>query len=111
MTHKMKLHDEPFRKIKNGTKTIEMRLNDEKRQLINIGDSIEFENRMTLETVTVSVIGLYKFNSFYELYNAFDKLSIGYDMDEEANPCDMEKYYSKEEQEKYGVLAILIKLI
>lgn len=111
MIHKMKLHDGPFKRIKSGSKNIEMRLYDEKRQLINVGDTIEFENRMTLETITVSVVGLYKFNSFYELYNAFDKLSIGYGMDEEANPCDMEKYYSKEEQEKYGVLAILIKLI
>ena len=31
MKHEMKLNNEPFERIKNGTKTIEMRLNDEKR--------------------------------------------------------------------------------
>ena len=34
MKHEMKLNVEPFDKIKNGKKTIELRLNDEKRQLI-----------------------------------------------------------------------------
>ena len=107
----MKLHNGPFEKIKQGTKNVEMRLNDKKRQLIKIGDIIEFENRVTFETISVSVVGLVKFNSFTDLYNSFDKMSIGYDADDIANPCDMEKYYSKEEQEMYGVLAILIKII
>ena len=30
MKYKMNLNDEPFSSIKNGTKTIELRLNDEK---------------------------------------------------------------------------------
>lgn len=111
MIHKMNLHDEPFKKIKNGTKTVEMRLNDEKRQLINIGDTIEFKNRITFEIIKVSVIGLVKFKNFDELYNSFDKFVIGYNIEDIANPLDMEKYYSKEEITKYGVLAILIKLI
>jgi len=33
MLHKMKLKQEPFDKIKKGTKTMELRLYDEKRQL------------------------------------------------------------------------------
>ena len=32
MLHKMKLNDNPFERIKNGTKTVEFRLFDEKRQ-------------------------------------------------------------------------------
>jgi len=32
MLHKIHLKKEPFEKIKNGRKTIELRLNDEKRQ-------------------------------------------------------------------------------
>ena len=42
MLHKMKLNESPFERIKNGTKTIEFRLYDEKRQKINIGDTIIF---------------------------------------------------------------------
>ena len=41
----------------------------------------------------------------------FDKISMGYSKDEDANPSDMELYYSLEEQEKYGVLAIKIEKI
>lgn len=111
MTHEMNLHDEPFKLIQNGSKTIELRLNDEKRQLLNIGDTIKFTNRVTQEEILVSITNLYKYNSFEELYKNFDKVSMGYKETEEANPKDMELYYSKEEQEMYGVLAIEIKLI
>lgn len=111
MKHNMKLHNGPFQSIKNKTKIVEMRLNDEKRQCINIGDMIEFENRITKEIINVSVIGLIKFNDFQELYNSFDKVLLGYDDEEDANYLDMEQYYSKEDIVKYGVLAILINLI
>lgn len=41
MIHKMRLVDFAFKKIKNKEKDIEIRLNDEKRQLIKEGDIIE----------------------------------------------------------------------
>lgn len=109
MKHKMKLNNEPFECIKNGTKTIELRLNDEKRKLLTVGDYIEFTNRVTNEKLLVEVIDLFKYNSFEELYKHFNKIEMGYSINEEANPKDMENYYSKEEQEKYGVLGIKIK--
>ena len=40
--HRMKLQTSPFKKIQNGSKTIELRLNDEKRQQVQVGDFIEF---------------------------------------------------------------------
>ena len=43
MTHNMKLNDAPFETIKNGKKTIELRLYDEKRRKIKIGDTICFK--------------------------------------------------------------------
>lgn len=109
MKHEMKLNNEPFECIKNGTKTIELRLNDEKRKLLKVGDYIEFTNRVTNEKLLVEVIDLFKYNSFEELYKHFNKIEMGYSINEEANPKDMENYYSKEEQEKYGVLGIKIK--
>ena len=109
--HEMRLHNSPFNLIKSGTKTIELRLNDEKRSLIKVGDKIEFTNRITEEKIVVEVINLHKYDSFFELYKHFDKVSMGYDEDDEADPKDMEQYYYKEEQEKYGVLGIEIKLI
>lgn len=111
MKHEMRLHDDPFNKIKQGTKKIEIRLNDEKRKSINIGDTIEFTNRKTSEKMLVKVKGLFKYSNFEELYKNWDKVILGYDEDDIADPKDMEEYYSKEEQEKYGVLAIKIEKV
>lgn len=111
MKHEMKLNNEPFVKIKNGSKTVELRLNDEKRQLVNIGDLIEFTNRETGETILTKVEDLYHYPSFEELYKNIDKTLIGYSLDEEVDPHHMDKYYTREEQDKYGVLGIKIKIM
>ena len=42
MTHEMKLQPKYFDYILNGTKRIEIRLNDEKRKKIKLGDKIKF---------------------------------------------------------------------
>ena len=107
----MRLHKGPFELIKNGSKTIELRLYDEKRQMINIGDTITFESRSDGDKIQVKVIALHKYPSFEELYKHFDKVSMGYKDDEEADPKDMELYYSSEEQSKYGVVGIEVELI
>ena len=109
MVHKMKLHNNPFQCIKNKSKTIEIRLNDEKRRLLNIKDDIEFVNIDTNETLRVNIVNLYPFKNFKELYNSFDKMSLGYKEKEKASYEDMYEYYSKEQEDKYGVLAIEIK--
>lgn len=111
MKHEMKLNDSPFKCIQNKTKTIELRLLDEKRSLINEGDTIEFTNRSTNETITTRVMKLHKYPSFEELYKHHDKVSMGYKEDEEAKASDMEEYYSKEEQANFGVVGIEIELI
>lgn len=107
----MKLNNGPFNLIKVGKKTIELRLNDEKRQLLKIGDLIEFTNRSNEEKLIVEIVDLLKYSSFKELYQDNDKISMGYSKDEIASYEDMEEYYSKEEQERYGVLGIKIKNI
>ena len=109
--HELRLHDEPFELIKSGSKTIEMRLYDEKRKLIKEGDIIIFTNRVTDEKLKTKVIKLYLFNSFEELYKNFDGVSLGYKVNEKIDPSDMEKYYSKEDKSKYGVVGIEIELI
>ena len=45
MIHKMKLNESPFERIKNGTKTIEFRLYDDKRKKVKIGDEIEIKTK------------------------------------------------------------------
>ena len=64
MAHKMNLNPEPFAMIRSGQKTIELRLNDEKRQKINVGDSIEFTQIETGEKLTAEVIAIHRFELF-----------------------------------------------
>ena len=109
--HQMRLWDDSFVAIKNKTKTIEMRLNDEKRSKINVGDIIEFTNTATFEILRVKVEKIYKYNNFEQLYEKHDKISIGYNEDEVADANDMLMYYKKEEILKYGVLAIKVVII
>ena len=107
MLHTMRLKKEPFEKIKNGNKTIELRLNDEKRQKIQVGNFIEFscldEPKDKIQT---RVTALHRYDSFAELYAAIPKEKFGYTPTETPDPNHMDEYYPREKQEKYGVLGI-----
>ena len=108
MIHKMKLNESPFERIKNGTKTIEFRLYDEKRRKIKIGDKIEFSKLPDLqEVILVDVIDLYREESFEKL---FKKL---YTDEEEikSKTKSMYNFYSPEKEKEYGVLGIKISLL
>ena len=63
------------------------------------------------EKIDCMVINMYRYLSFEELYQHHSKVSIGYNKDEIANPKEMLMYYSKEMIEKYGVVAIEIKVL
>ena len=104
----MKLWPSPFNNIKNNTKTVELRLNDEKRRQIKVNDFISFTNVETDEKILVKVNKISKFKNFEDLYNNYNKIELGYKEDEIANPSDMLNYYSKKDIKKYGVLAIEI---
>lgn len=112
MIHKMKLQKQPFENISNGTKTIEMRLYDEKRQQLKIGDMIEFSQYDDdSKTILTKIINIHIFKNFKELYENFDKKQLGYKESENAKPEDMTLYYSLQQQSQYGVVGIEIQLI
>lgn len=111
MMHKMKLQNDPFIKIKNKTKTIEMRVYDEKRRKINVEDLIEFTNINTKEKMLVKVKNIYLYKDFDELYKNHDKVSIGYEQNDIANPNDMSTYYNEEDIKENGVVGIEIELV
>lgn len=107
MIHEMKLKESPFKRIKNGTKTVEFRLYDEKRKQIKIGDKIEFSKLPDLqEKLLVDVIDLYRDTKFE---NLFKKL---YTDEEEIKRKTHSMYtiYSEEKENEYGVLGIKIKI-
>ena len=107
MIHRMKLNESPFERIKNGTKKIEFRLYDEKRQQIKIGDQIEFSKLPDLqEKLLVDVIELYKENTFEDLFR-----KLYSDEEEIVRKAEsMHEFYSIEKEQQYGVLGIGIKI-
>ncbi len=107
----MSLAPAPFEKIKSGQKTVELRLNDEKRRKIAVSDEIVFTNTQSKERISVRVFALHPFSSFEELYSKLPLEKCGYAVGEleKASPADMDVYYSKEQQKKYGVLGIEIE--
>lgn len=112
MLHHMKLKPEPFRQIRTGEKTIELRLHDAKRQRIQVGDQIEFLNlEDKLQKLRVRVLALHHFNSFAELYRTLPLTACGYGPEEQADPSDMDQYYPPEEQAQYGVVGIEVALL
>ena len=108
----MQLKPVPFQKIKAGEKTIELRLNDEKRRQLSIGDVIVFTEAESGETLSVEIVALHSFDSFETLYQSLDLEKCGYLKGElaAASPADMDIYYSREEQLRCGVLGIEIIL-
>ena len=113
MEHKMKLQPKYYNFILNGTKRIEIRLNDEKRQQIKIGDTINFLKEPELnESFKVKVIGLLRYNTFLDMFNDFD-ITILADktMTKKELINVLEQFYPKEKQMQYGVLGIRIELI
>lgn len=113
MTHYMNLEPSAFLKIAKGSKTIELRLNDEKRQKINIGDRIEFRCGEINSVIFAEVLKLHKFPDFEQLYKVLHLEKCGYSKNhlKTAHYTDMEKYYTKEQIEKYGALGIELQKI
>ena len=113
MEHEMKLQPEYYNFILNGTKRIEIRLYDEKRQQIKIGDVIKFLKEPALnESFNAKVVGLLRYNSFEEMFKDFDISILSDDsMTKDELISVLEQFYTKEKQEKYGVLGIRIELI
>lgn len=113
MKHTMHLQPQPFSMIRSGEKTIELRLYDEKRRQIKVNDEIELccpESGQTPYTVRVKA--LHRFRNFAELYTVLPLLRCGYTSKTlpNASPDDMNAYYSPQQQAKYGVVGIEVKL-
>ena len=68
-TYKMKLLPQYFNYIKNGTKRLELRLNDEKRKDLEINDIIIFEKLSEdIEYLNTKVKKIYKYKNKSQLF-------------------------------------------
>ncbi len=112
MRYIMKLNPKYFEYMKNGTKRIEIRLNDEKRKNIKIGDEIVFQKEPELkDEVSTQIVNIIIKRNFKELIESFD-ISEYSDKSESKEKFlnDLYKFYTKEQEEKYGVVGIQIKI-
>lgn len=110
-TYEFTLQNKPFTRMKNGQKQIEMRLFDERRQKLEVGDIIRFKNTESQEVLTTEIIALQKFNDFNELYAHYSAEELGYLRGEEVSPFDMGQYYNPAQIERFGTPAIRIKVL
>jgi len=96
----------PFENIKNGLKKIEIRLYDEKRQKIKIGDVIKIINlEDSSQELFVEVIELSRFPTFKKLFEVFGNKIKPYEKEV------LKRVYSKEKEKKYGILVIYFELV
>ena len=112
MKYIMKLNSKYFEYMKNGTKRIEIRLNDEKRKKIKIGDEIVFQKEPELkENVFAQIENLIVKRSFKELIENLDVSEYSDKSEsEETFLNDLYRFYTKEQEKKYGVVGIQLKI-
>lgn len=112
MIYEMNLQNDPFEKIVTGEKTIELRLYDEKRSKLNIGDRIIFTNSANnKEKVVVVIRALYRYGNFIDLFSEIPPEKCGYETGVKADSAalEMKKYYSNEQEQRYGVIGIKVE--
>ncbi|MGO0154284.1 ASCH domain-containing protein [Leuconostoc mesenteroides] len=108
----MGLNHDQFVLVQQGTKTIEIRLYDEKQSRLKIGHKILFTDLENDNQITVSVTQLYKFTTFSDLYERFHGAIVGSNPTDDIQKMvnDTYKIYTPEQEKYYGVLAIEILL-
>lgn len=109
--HQLQLATIPFNAITSGAKTIESRLYDEKRQIIEIGDTIVFTNRENIDqTVSVKVIGLLRYETFHDLFSHNNPAKFGGESVEWLEN-QINEFYSVDQQKENGVIGIEFALL
>lgn len=111
MLHNMRLQSAPFARVKSGEKILELRVCDEKRQKLEVGDEIEFADMAAPEEkIRVEVIGLLRYKKFADLINDMPAAYLGYkESEKDYLRNSMYEIYAPEEEEKYGVLGIRMR--
>lgn len=113
MEHTMKLQSKYFYLIKDNIKTYEVRLYDDKRKQIKINDIITFSEEPSLTNkIKTQVVDLIYFKNFDEMAEHLPAKVIGFN-DKTKNEIveTYHQFYSKEDEIKFGVIAIKVKLI
>lgn len=104
----MHLADLPFEQMRSGEKTVEVRLNDEKRRELREGNTVLFYRKDRSELICAKVKALYPAPTFAELFGMTGMLAkAGFSDMSPAEAADcMRRYYPEEQERQYGVLGI-----
>ena len=103
--HNIRLDEQFFELIKSGKKIYELRMYDEKRKLIKIGDEICFFKRPELkEYMYKKVKNIHVYKTLEQLVEGLDIKLMGFNNKEEVF-CTMNKFY-QEELKTMDVVAI-----
>ena len=108
----MHLESEIYDLVNNNIKDIEIRINDEKRRKLKIGDIITITNRANNDTIKVKITNLEYFTNFNNCIESYDlkRLYNNKTTKEELLKL-LYKFYTKEEENKYGVVAVIFEKI
>ena len=109
----MKLDASFFDKMKARQKVYEVRLYDEKRKSILVGDKIIFKRRPELiDGIVVRVVEIRRFESFEQMAKTMSLASVGFDGKTADEAVSYYRtIYSVEDEQKYGVVAFKVELI
>ena len=108
----MHLESEIYNLVNNNIKDIEIRINDEKRRKLKIGDIITIANRSNNDTLMIRITNLEYFSSFNDCINNYDlKRLYNDEITKEELLNLLYKFYTIEEEIKYGVVAIIFEKI
>lgn len=110
MTHYSQIAASTFAKIKNGSKIIEPRLNDDAHRKIHLGDLIVFVNRQSNEEIVAKVVGLLRYQNFDELISAVPVKYFGYDMPGDVMQ-EIRQWYKPAAEQTYGILGIKLHVL
>ena len=113
MEHKMGLYEQSFNEVSKGTQKINIRLYDEKRKKLELGDVIVFSkiNEYPKKTVRVRVTGLLRFGSYFELQETVDpKLTGGKSKTVEEKVIELYEIYPYIGASEREILGILFKI-
>ena len=102
------LDNDVFEIVKKGSKDVEVRINDEKRRKLKVGDTLVFLKRpLDDEEIRAKVVGLDYYDNFNELVKHYEMKRLYLESyTKEMWIKEMERFYTEEDQVKYGVVAI-----
>lgn len=112
ITHTMPLRPSLLSEVQSGVKSIEIRLFDEKRRHIKVGDSIEFFSTEDPSiTCKKKIVALTHAKSFLELLQQVPLEKAGWPQGSlpEKAVANIRKYYSEEEEQKWGAVALYLE--